>query len=149
MYEERIRLIESFIQARSLFQSDEESAVNACKALLEDPKIDVAVKIGDIYSFLVEYYVAKGELELDSNKTDNSAFNIPQPSIGEHQQAYTLMDELKCRDSSINLSHYIKKTTLESIDKALGMSTEDAGISQQRSQGDDEDILEDLQMESP
>lgn len=58
------------------------------------------------------------------------------------------MDELKCRDSTVSLSYYIKKSTLESIDTALGLSAEDAGISQQKSQADDEDILEDL-MESP
>lgn len=61
MYEERIRLIEKFIGARALFQSEEEAAVSACKDLLDDPKIDVAVKIGDIYGILVEHYAAKGK----------------------------------------------------------------------------------------
>ena len=60
LYQERIRLIEKFLEARVLFQTDQEAAVSSCKDLLEDPKIDVAIKIGDVYGLLVEYYVATG-----------------------------------------------------------------------------------------
>ena len=60
LYQERIRLIEKFLEARVLFQTDQEAAVSRCKDLLEDPKIDVAIKVGDVYGLLVEYYVATG-----------------------------------------------------------------------------------------
>ena len=75
---------------------------------------------------------------------------LPVP-LGNNQQAYTLIDELKSRDSSINLNYYISKKSMESINRALGLSVEEAGqpqLSQQQSQIDDEDILEDL-VQSP
>ena len=60
LYKERIVLIEKFLEARVLFQTDQQAAVSRCKDLLEDPKIDVAIKIGDVYGLLVDYYVATG-----------------------------------------------------------------------------------------
>ena len=64
MYQERISLIEKYLEARALFQTDQEAAVTSCKYLLENPKVDVAVKIGDVYGLLVEYYVAVGNVNL-------------------------------------------------------------------------------------
>eukprot|EP00800_Vazella_pourtalesii_P000900 TRINITY_DN1075_c0_g1_i7.p2 TRINITY_DN1075_c0_g1~~TRINITY_DN1075_c0_g1_i7.p2 ORF type:complete len:746 (-),score=211.90 TRINITY_DN1075_c0_g1_i7:3055-5292(-) len=129
LYQERISLIEKYLEARALFQTDQEAAVTSCKHLLENPKVDVAVKIGDVYGLLVEYYV----------------------TVGDHQQAYTLIEELKSRDSSVNLSHYISKKVMESIHTTLGLSVQELGqpeLSQQQSHIEDEDILEDL-VQSP
>ena len=64
LYRERIELIERFLEARALFQTDQQAAVSRCRDLLEDPKIDVAIKIGDVYGLLVEYYIATGMLTL-------------------------------------------------------------------------------------
>lgn len=71
--------------------------------------------------------------------------------LGDHQQAYTLIEELKSRDSSVNLSHYISKKVMESIHTTLGLSVQELGqpeLSQQQSHIEDEDILEDL-VQSP
>ena len=62
LYQERISLIEKYLEARALFQTDQEAAVTSCKHLLENPKVDVAVKIGDVYGLLVEYYVTVGNV---------------------------------------------------------------------------------------
>ena len=66
LYRERIELIERFLEARALFQTDQQAAVSRCRDLLEDTKIDVAIKIGDVYGLLVEYYIATGMLILHS-----------------------------------------------------------------------------------
>ena len=71
--------------------------------------------------------------------------------LGNNQQAYTLIEELKSRDSSIILNYYISRKAMESINRDLGLTVEEAGepqLTQQQSQVDDEDILEDL-VQSP
>jgi len=52
----RIRYIEKFAAAR---KKDGTAMIAACEDLLEDPNVDGAVRIGDIFALLVEYYVSE------------------------------------------------------------------------------------------
>lgn len=42
-----------------MYDDDNEEAIKQCQVLLEESNIDNAVRIGDIYGFLVEHFAKK------------------------------------------------------------------------------------------
>jgi hypothetical protein len=44
-----------FVAARAL--GDVNETLEQCRALLEEPEIEAAVRIGDIYAYLIEYVI--------------------------------------------------------------------------------------------
>lgn len=41
-----------------VYQTNVDESMKACAVLLDDPDIDIAVRVGDIYSFLVQHYAS-------------------------------------------------------------------------------------------
>ena len=41
------------------YEENQDEAAKQCQVLLEEPDLDSAVRIGDIYGFLIEHYARK------------------------------------------------------------------------------------------
>jgi intraflagellar transport protein 140 len=59
--EKRIGLIEEFVEARNAATSDPSTMERICIQLLEYNDIDSAVRVGDVFAQLIEYYYEKGD----------------------------------------------------------------------------------------
>lgn len=53
-----------FFSICRLYDEDAGEAVRLCEALLEEPELDPAVKIGDAYGFLVEHHCQQGNFQV-------------------------------------------------------------------------------------
>eukprot|EP01135_Chromosphaera_perkinsii_P005240 Nk52_evm9s327 gene=Nk52_evmTU9s327 len=130
--QQKIELVDKFVQVRRLAESDAEEMMKQCYILLEEPSIDNAVRIGDIYGLMIEY----------------------MGSQGNHQQAHALLQQMKIRIPSVNVEYYIDERTLANMFEALGISGEEFGVGSHRggadaagggdSESDDDEIAEDL-----
>uniref|UniRef100_A0A669DHS2 Intraflagellar transport 140 n=1 Tax=Oreochromis niloticus TaxID=8128 RepID=A0A669DHS2_ORENI len=60
----KITLIRKFVHIRSLYSEDAGEAVQLCEALLEEPELDPAVRIGDAFGFLIEHHCQQGNFQL-------------------------------------------------------------------------------------
>ncbi|KAK7068793.1 hypothetical protein SK128_011844, partial [Halocaridina rubra] len=110
-----------------MFATDGEAALHELQTLLSDPNIDTAVRQGDIYAVIVEFYAA--------NNNFKSAINALQ--------------EMKSRLPKINPSFYVDPQTLQSIARNTGMNfstTEngdlDEGGSEDEGNGSEEEVVE-------
>lgn len=72
--DKRIGMVEVFCQAKTLVKSDPQHFLKLCYSLV-DENVDDAVRLGDIYAILVEYFY----------------------SIGDHQQAYEHINRMQKR----------------------------------------------------
>uniref|UniRef100_UPI003AAE6617 intraflagellar transport protein 140 homolog n=1 Tax=Centroberyx gerrardi TaxID=166262 RepID=UPI003AAE6617 len=119
----KITLIKRFLQARRLYEEDPGEAVRLCEALLEEPELDPAVRIGDAYGFLVEHHCQQGSF----------------------QAAYRKLEELQKLLPSQNVRYYVSQASLEALQKALGVPM---GRNDHRDSGREEDeVEEDLSMD--
>ncbi|CAH1793663.1 unnamed protein product, partial [Owenia fusiformis] len=55
----RITLMKKFVTARRAYDEDKDEAVKACQVLLEEPELDSAVRVGDVFGFMIEHYAKK------------------------------------------------------------------------------------------
>ena len=94
-----MELIARFVDCQKMYDSHPMKAVEACKALLKEDHVNVAVRKGDIYGFMIEHYV-KGH---------------------NHKQAYALILELRQAIPNVNLAYYVNTDVLLSIEKSLGV----------------------------
>uniref|UniRef100_A0A671LEX3 Intraflagellar transport protein 140 homolog n=1 Tax=Sinocyclocheilus anshuiensis TaxID=1608454 RepID=A0A671LEX3_9TELE len=74
-------------------------AVRVCESLLEEKDLDPAVRVGDVYGFLVEHYCHHGNF----------------------QQAWSKIEDLRSTRPNINLSLYVSQTSLEALQNAAGV----------------------------
>uniref|UniRef100_A0A673G7I8 Intraflagellar transport protein 140 homolog n=1 Tax=Sinocyclocheilus rhinocerous TaxID=307959 RepID=A0A673G7I8_9TELE len=74
-------------------------AVCVCESLLEEKDLDPAVRVGDVYGFLVEHYCHHGNF----------------------QQAWSKIEDLRSTRPNINLSLYVSQTSLEALQNAAGV----------------------------
>ena len=88
-----------FVECQKLYESTPAKAIEGCKALLKEENINVAVRKGDLYGFMVEHYV----------KAHN------------HKQAYALILELRQEIPNVNLAYYVNTDVLLAIEKSLGV----------------------------
>ncbi|KAL3051312.1 hypothetical protein OYC64_001554 [Pagothenia borchgrevinki] len=116
----RITLIKKFVHARMLYVEDPGEAVQLCEALLEEPELDPAVRIGDAYGFLVEHHCQQGNF----------------------QMAYRKLEELQRLLPSQNVRYYVSPASLESLQKEMGVLM-DHGDNRPIAKEDDE-VEEDL-----
>ena len=137
--EDRIELISKFVEARRLAKKDPSMMVNICQELLEAPRADEAIRIGDCLAMLVEFFHAAGKMK----------------------EAYGYMQQMT--DRNILLHPYIDASIIDDIYKAVGVnpngnnrggradySEEKGGDS--KSDGEesvDEEIEEEVEEESP
>ncbi|XP_056152909.1 intraflagellar transport protein 140 homolog isoform X2 [Lampris incognitus] len=95
----KITLVKRFIQARRLYEEDSEEGVHLCEALLEEPELDAAVRVGDVYGFLVEHHCQQGSFQV----------------------AYDKLEELQKVLPSPNVNSYISQASLDALQNALGV----------------------------
>lgn len=55
-YEEKLKYVTQFVQAKKLVGEDPSQMINICESLLKKPKIQFSLRVGDILALLVEYY---------------------------------------------------------------------------------------------
>lgn len=94
--EHRILLIEKFCEAKRCIRKDPGTAIAICEALLQDPQLDDAVRVGDCMGLLIEHYHRCGQL----------------------QEAYQYLREMEER--KINARHFVEHEVLEQVYRAVG-----------------------------
>ncbi|CAJ0957557.1 unnamed protein product [Ranitomeya imitator] len=95
----KITLVKRFIQARRSYPADKQEAIRQCELLLDEPDVEGAVRIGDVYGFLVEHYTQQGDF----------------------QKAYRCLEEMRSKMPSVNLSYYVPQSTVEAVYRALSI----------------------------
>ncbi len=97
MLNERIATIEKFVRAREAFGSgDTNTMVTLCDQLINQPGADEAIRLGDVFAQLVEFF--------------NSA--------RQFQQAYTYIE--KMRKKNIIITPYLDPSLVEQVYSAVG-----------------------------
>ncbi|KAK7111421.1 intraflagellar transport protein 140 homolog [Littorina saxatilis] len=94
---QKMTLIKKFVTARSAYDSSPEEAAKQCQVLLEERDIDTAVRIGDIYGFLIEHYARKERWKA----------------------AYAALEEMRSRLPGSQLAFYVNVKTIEAVHRAL------------------------------
>ncbi|UYV62808.1 IFT140 [Cordylochernes scorpioides] len=69
----KIKQLTEFVQIQRLYSTNRDEAIQHCQHLLMDPNLDLAVRRGDVYGFMVEHYVKEQNF----------------------QQAYSLLQEMQ------------------------------------------------------
>ncbi|XP_004562563.1 intraflagellar transport protein 140 homolog isoform X2 [Maylandia zebra] len=95
----KITLIRKFVHIRSLYIEDASEAVQLCETLLEEPELDPAVRIGDVFGFLIEHHCQQGNFQLANRKLEQLQKLLP----------------------SQNVSYYISQASLVALQKELGI----------------------------
>ncbi|KAM9837971.1 intraflagellar transport protein 140 homolog [Aulostomus maculatus] len=116
----KITLIKKFVHARRLYSEDAGEAVRICEALLEEPELDPAVRVGDAFGFLVEHHCQRGNF----------------------QAAYRKLEELQKMLPSQNISYYISQASLQALQKEMGLPTNHSD--HRHTVKEDDEVEEDL-----
>ncbi|EKX53449.1 hypothetical protein GUITHDRAFT_84428 [Guillardia theta CCMP2712] len=97
MLDRRIQLIEVFVRAKSLVKDDPNEFVQTCYQLLETPKLDVAVQVGDVFALLIEFFFSEQDF----------------------QQCYQLIE--KMRQRRILLGPYLDQSMVDTIYRKMNI----------------------------
>ncbi|XP_072275167.1 intraflagellar transport protein 140 homolog [Pyxicephalus adspersus] len=95
----KLTLVKRFIQARRAYSGDKQEAIRQCELLLEEPDLESAVRIGDVYGLLVEHYTQQEDF----------------------QKAYRCLEEMRSKMPSVNLNYYVAQSTVEAVYRALSI----------------------------
>ncbi len=95
----QIDLVTRFVGYQRSYATNADSAIEGCRALLQEENINAAVRKGDIYGFMIEHYTR--------------AQNF--------RAAQHLVDELRRSIPNVNLSYYISSEVLRELEKAIGV----------------------------
>ncbi|XP_043416969.1 intraflagellar transport protein 140 homolog [Prionailurus bengalensis] len=95
----KMALVKRLIQARRTYAEDPKEAVKQCELLLEEPELDSSVRVGDVYSFLVQHYL----------------------QTEEFQAAYRYLEEMRKKVPSTNMSYYVSQQTVDAVHRGLGL----------------------------
>lgn len=52
-----------FVRVSRMYEEDPAEAVRMCESLREEKDLDPAVRVGDVYGFLVEHYCHNGNFQ--------------------------------------------------------------------------------------
>lgn len=119
----KISLIKKFVHVRRMYPDNSEEAVRACEALLEEPDLDPAVRVGDAFGFLVDHYCQQSQYQL----------------------AYRRLEELQKLLPPQNLRYYISQASLEALHREMGLTLD---RSEQKiimkNNDDDDEVVEEL-----
>uniref|UniRef100_H0WI76 Intraflagellar transport protein 140 homolog n=1 Tax=Otolemur garnettii TaxID=30611 RepID=H0WI76_OTOGA len=95
----KMALVKRFIQVRRTYTEDPKESIKQCELLLEEPDLDSTIRVGDVYSFLVEHYL----------------------QMEEHQTAYKYLEEMRKRIPSASMSYYVSQHTADLVLQGLGL----------------------------
>ena len=95
--ETKVSYVERFVDSRNLVKTDPAKMVETCRTLLDVEDIEGAVRVGDIFALLVEFYTGRQEYE----------------------QAYQLIEQM--RDRQIVLPLYLESQLVQAVYSAMGV----------------------------
>jgi intraflagellar transport protein 140 len=95
----RINLLSRFCDIRKLAQSNPTEMVAQVRQLMSEPDIEAAIRVGDLYALIIEYYA----------------------SSNRFQDAYQAMQELRERVIDVNIAYYVSQRTVEAVHRAIGI----------------------------
>jgi len=111
----RINMVDTFVTAKGYVKSDPQQFVRMCHQLIEQPRVDAAVQVGDVFALLIEYFY----------------------SIQDHQQAMQQIDKMRSR--RIAIGPYLDQGMVDDIYKHMGVQVDNADEDHV-----DEDIADDM-----
>ncbi|KAG7165048.1 Intraflagellar transport protein 140-like [Homarus americanus] len=126
-FQYKLEKVKQFLGIKRMFATDGDSAIQELQELLADPNIEVAVRQGDIYAVIVEYYA--------SNNNFKSALGALQ--------------EMKSKLPKANPNYYVEAQTLQAISRTTGVNfgrTENGGLdeggSEEEGNASEEEVVE-------
>jgi len=112
--DKRMRLVERFVESRKLVVSNPKEMIQICTWLLDQPHVESAIRVGDVYALLIEYYF----------------------SAQEYQAAYQMIERMK--GAKMILSPYLDKAMIQKIHDEVGAVYEE----EEDKAGDDDDGID-------
>jgi len=94
--QQKIYLVDRFVEARKVVKSDPNEMVKISHQLLEQPDVEQAVRVGDVFALLVEFYHSQGNM----------------------QQAYVLIEKMQERKIIIN--PYLDTELVDQVYQTMG-----------------------------
>ena len=94
---QRIAHVDAFVNARKMVKSEPEAMVSMCHQLLEQPDVEAAIRVGDVYALMVEWFYSQRQME----------------------QAHQLVEKMRSR--GIILSPYLDQEMVQAIYGAMGL----------------------------
>eukprot|EP00051_Salpingoeca_urceolata_P027733 m.483017 g.483017 ORF g.483017 m.483017 type:complete len:1380 (-) comp22745_c0_seq1:34-4173(-) len=95
--QQRIELVKRFCDIRRIAEADPSEMVVQATQLLQEPDVENAVRIGDVYGLMIEYIA----------------------STDDFQRAYELMQEMRNKIPNVNMAYYVNMRTIEAVHRAL------------------------------
>jgi intraflagellar transport protein 140 len=92
----RIRLVQRFVDARKCVKSNPDEMVRLCNSILDAGDVEAAIRVGDVYALLIEYF----------------------HSVGEYSKAYSVIERM--RGAGIILSPYLDNAMVIKIHQEVG-----------------------------
>ena len=107
--QQKIYLVDRFVEARKVVKTDPNEMVKISHQLLEQPDVEQtsAVRVGDVFALLVEYYHSQGNM----------------------QQAYVLIEKMQERKIIIN--PYLDTELVDQVYQTMGEEYGGGGVSAQ------------------
>ena len=94
----RIKYLESYCEAREAFNNGNyEQMARICDSLVDQPSVDEAVRLGDVFANLIEFHMNKGDV----------------------QQSYSYLQ--KMQKKKIVIDPYLDRKMVEDIYRGMGM----------------------------
>ena len=84
------------MNARRMVKTEPETMVSMCHELLEQPDVEAAIRVGDVYALMIEWFYSQRQME----------------------QAHTLVEKMRGR--GIILSPYLDAEMVQAIYGAMG-----------------------------
>ena len=98
--QQRVYVMERFVLARRSIKNDPQESEQICLKLLDSKDAENAIRVGDCFALLIEYY----------------------HSVGRMDEAYDLMERMKAR--RIVLNPYLERSMMDDICRAVGKDLE-------------------------
>jgi intraflagellar transport protein 140 len=119
--DQRIRLVERFVEARKCAKTDSAEMIKICNQLLDQVDIESAIRVGDVFALLIEYFYA-------------------QNSSNGFQQAYNLLERMQ--DRNIVIAPYLDQAIIDRVYAAVGVAQQQPVQQPNRHQDEINDEIE-------
>lgn len=132
-----------------LYAEDAGEAVSICEALLQEPDLEPAVRVGDLFGFLVEHHCQHGNFQVVRRgfgtkhlEACPEGLSSPVCFVSAPLQAYRRLEELQKLLPSQNVRYYVSQASLEALERETGLPA--APRERRHSVREDDEVEEDL-----